>query len=226
MTVITCQLDIIDNNNSSECTDEAGTDMSRVLQTGLMGRRTDSSDLMDQRLCSKCLFSLSPSVFLSYTFFTSSSVWFSFFALLAQSPSVVGSTTGLSAITSLFNWSINLINFFSLFLSLFRCQRGRSVTAPTVSVHWTVCTPPFPFTQSVSSTLGPFIIDQSRGRCMSVRPAAPFPSGIFEAIKSFSERFLERRMSRVVWLWALRGSCCLCEKWTSCPQYVTVRAWG
>jgi len=41
MMVITCQLDVIDNNNSSECTDEAGTDMSRALQTGLMGRHTD-----------------------------------------------------------------------------------------------------------------------------------------------------------------------------------------
>jgi len=96
--VITCQLEVIDNNNSSDCADEAGTDMSRVLQTGLMGRNTDSSDLMDQRLPSTCLFSLSPSLFL----LTHS---------LNPLPSVFHRTMRLSAITSQFNWSINLIKF-------------------------------------------------------------------------------------------------------------------
>lgn len=109
--VITCQLDVIDNNNSSDCADEAGTDMSRVLQTGLMGRHTDSSDLMDQRLPSTCLFSLSPSLFLlAHSLHPLPSVFHSSFCLHSLH-FAVGSKTGLSAITSLFNWSINHINF-------------------------------------------------------------------------------------------------------------------
>lgn len=121
---------------------------------------------------------------------------------------------------------IGVLILLILSLSLSRGLRDRSVTAPTVWEQWTVCAPPSPFTQSVSSTLAPFIIDHGRATARPRGQRHTLPSGISETAGSFREKFLKRRTSCGARLWALGGSWCSCEKWTSWWQYVTVRARG
>lgn len=128
--VIACQLDVIDNNNLSECTDEAATDMSRVLQNGLMGKQTDSTDFIDRRLHSTCLLSLSLS--LSPLHFYKSS------------HAIFGPRRNRTYITSVFNWGINLINSLSLSVSKgqvsdsSRCVGAVDCLRPSIAFH-TIC---------------------------------------------------------------------------------------
>lgn len=143
MTVITCQLNVIDNNNSSEWADEVGTDMSRVLQTCLMGRHIDSSDLMDQGLPSTCLFSLS---LLTYSLHPLPSVFYSSFCLHILFLQLAAQRESPLSLPYLIGALILLIFSLSFSLSLSErqvsdsshCVSALDCLCPSLSFH-TIC---------------------------------------------------------------------------------------